>query len=67
MRTLRTLGLLLGAGLALTVATPVHAGVVLGVGDRAADFEGKEFVNSEPVDLKSLRGRIVFIELFSTG
>lgn len=37
-------------------------------GDKAAEFECKEAVNAEgPVDLKSLRGRVVLLELFSTG
>jgi hypothetical protein len=40
--------------------------VGLGVGDRAVDFVGKEFINTEPVSLKELRGRLVLLELFST-
>jgi peroxiredoxin len=36
------------------------------VGDKAPDFEGKEFVNGEPCSLKSLRGQVVFFEIFRT-
>jgi len=44
-----------------------QAAAKLGEGDIAPDFEGKDFVNTSPVSLKTLRGRLVFIELFSTG
>jgi hypothetical protein len=44
-----------------------RAAAQLGEGDLAPDFEGKDFVNTSPVSLKTLRGRLVFIELFSTG
>lgn len=53
--------------LCFALAVPAAAeGVGLGEGDRAAPFEGKEFVNTDPVSLKSLRGRMVLLELFST-
>jgi hypothetical protein len=51
------------AGLAPTA--PAHA--KLGEGDVAPDFEGRDYFNTSPVSLKLLRGRLVFIELFSTG
>ena len=44
--------------------TPARA--QLAEGDRAPNFEGKEFINSAKCDLKSLRGRIVLYEVFRT-
>jgi hypothetical protein len=35
-------------------------------GDRAPNFEGKEFINSSKCDLKSLRGRVILYEIFRT-
>jgi hypothetical protein len=54
-------------GLVVGLAAPTSAFAKLGEGDVAPDFEGRDFLNSSPVSLKSLRGRLVFIELFSTG
>ena len=45
---------------------PTHAWAKLGEGDRAPNFEGKEFINSSKCDLKSLRGRIILYEVFRT-
>ena len=55
-------------GVALTTAfflaaLPAHA---LDVGDQAAEFEGKDFFNTDAISLKDLRGRVVLFELFST-
>jgi len=66
IRTRNFLFLLAGGALALALAAPLSADVGLGAGDAAIDFEGKDFVNTDPVSLKSLRGRIVLLELFST-
>jgi hypothetical protein len=64
----RSFTLLAGGLLALALgAGPATAETDAVPGDTAFEFEGKEFVNSGPLSLKSLRGRIVFIELFSTG
>ncbi len=53
--------------LCLALAAPAVAeGVGLGEGDKASPFEGKEFINTDPVSLKSLRGRMILLELFST-
>jgi thiol-disulfide isomerase/thioredoxin len=35
-------------------------------GTKAPDFEGKEFVNGEACSLRSLRGQVVFLEIFRT-
>ncbi len=61
----------LGASAALALMLSVSATAdpsALGAGDMAADFECKEAVNAEgPLTLKDLRGRVVLLELFSTG
>lgn len=68
IRIRRPLILACSALLALAFSSPASAGPSgPGEGDAAVDFEGKEFVNSGPVSLKSLRGRVVLLELFSTG
>lgn len=68
MRFRRPFSLLAGGLLALALcAVPAFSETSAVPGDTAFEFEGKEFVNSGPLSLKSLRGRIVFIELFSTG
>ena len=53
------------AAAALCVSpSPAHAD--LAEGDKAAQFEGKEFINSSKCDLKSLRGRVILYEIFRT-
>lgn len=52
--------LLLGAG---TARAEVKS---LGAGDKAPDFDGKEFVNGEACSLRSLRGQVVLLEIFRT-
>ena len=56
-------GVLLGT--LLLAAPPVEAKLEPGV--IAPDFEGKAWINTDPTSLKDLRGRLVFLELFSTG
>ena len=46
--------------------SPSFARADLAEGDKAAQFEGKEFVNSAKCDLKSLRGRVILYEIFRT-
>jgi hypothetical protein len=52
------------AGL-LAFAAPLASGD-LAEGDAAPDFEGVEFVNTEPCSFKSLRGHVVLVEIFRT-
>jgi len=47
-------------------AAPCRAGVELGAGDAAVPFEGKDFVNTDPLTFKALRGHVILLELFST-
>jgi hypothetical protein len=46
--------------------SPSPARADLAEGDKAAQFEGKEFINSAKCDLKSLRGRVILYEIFRT-
>jgi hypothetical protein len=46
--------------------TSPSARAELAEGDKAAQFEGKEFINSAKCDLKSLRGRVILFEIFRT-
>ena len=54
------------AALAALWFVPNPARAQLGEGERAPNFEGKEFINSSKCDLKSLRGRIILYEVFRT-
>lgn len=38
----------------------------LAEGDTPPEFEGKEFVNTEPCSFKTLRGHAVLVEIFRT-
>jgi hypothetical protein len=49
----------------LLAAPPAHA--KLGPGAVAPEFEGADWFNTDPTSLKDQRGRLVFLELFSTG
>ena len=57
-----------GAALVATALwlAPSLARADLAEGDKAAQFEGKEFINSAKCDLKSLRGRVILYEIFRT-
>ncbi len=53
----------LGAALLMAVAVPTLAAEV---GEPAPGFEGKEFVNAPSLSMKSLRGQIIYYEVFRT-
>jgi hypothetical protein len=62
MTRIRTL---VGAtALVLLLAAPASAGVE--VGAEAPDFSAGGCLNSEPITLAELKGRLVLLELFST-
>ena len=48
----------------LLVTLPAQAKRAPGL--MAPDFEGKSFFNTDPTSLRDQRGRLVFLELFST-
>jgi hypothetical protein len=45
-------------------AAPAFAAVK--VGDPAPEMQGKEFINSKPLQLKDLRGRVLIYDIFRT-
>ena len=55
----------LGLGL-VSAALLWAAPVIAGVGDKAPDFEGKEFINTPEVTLADLKGQVIFYEIFRT-
>ena len=60
--------LLLGAGalsLSLLLAPP-PARAELQPGAEAVDVTAQEYINTEPVALLELKGRVILLELFST-
>ena len=50
----------------MTAALAWAAPVIAGVGDKAPDFEGKEFLNTPDVSMKDLKGQVIFYEIFRT-
>ncbi len=67
MHRFRILVLVLLTSVALPSLLASTASAEISVGDRAPDFEGKDFFNCEEASLRALRGRVVLFELFSTG
>ena len=62
MRT-RTLAGLMALAVFL-MAAPASAEV--GVGEEAPSFGAGAYINTEPVELEQLKGRLILLELFST-
>lgn len=55
------------AGMVLVSAALAWAAPVLaGVGDKAPDFDGTEYVNTPEVSMKDLRGQVILYEIFRT-
>jgi hypothetical protein len=58
---------------ALAVATALALGAVAAaapgarVGQRAPEITGGPWINSEPLSLEQLRGRVVFVEFWTYG
>ncbi len=58
---------LLGAtALAFLLATTAWSEGGIAVGEEAPDFEGGDVLNSEPIKVGDLKGRLILLELFST-
>lgn len=57
--------LLLAAGLGLIPAP--GAAVALRVGERAPEITGERWINSPPLSLVGLRGRVVLVEFWTFG
>jgi hypothetical protein len=66
MRRIRALAL--GVGILLTGAGPGEAaGALVAVGRPAPEITGGPWVNSEPLSLAGLRGRVVLVEFWTYG
>lgn len=51
-------------GLAAFLAPP--AGAMIGAGEKAPAWEVKDVVNTTTVDVQTLQGRVVLLEIFRT-
>ncbi|MEX2223834.1 MAG: hypothetical protein WEG40_18750 [Candidatus Rokuibacteriota bacterium] len=68
MNTIRALILCAGVLLAMTDAGPGEAaGRLMAVGQAAPEITGGPWINSEPLSLASLRGRVVLVEFWTYG
>ena len=66
MRRIRALGL--GVGILLAGAGPGEAaGALVAVGQAAPEITGGPWINSEPLSLAGLRGRVVLVEFWTYG
>lgn len=65
-RWLAAVAVVLAAVLAAVRGAPARAGLEADVGDRAPAFQGRAYVNTGPVDLRSLEGHVVLLEIFRT-
>ena len=59
-------GLLVGA-LVASLAAVTHAQRGAAIGQPAPDITGGPWINSEPLSLATLRGRVVFVEFWTYG
>jgi hypothetical protein len=66
MRRIRALAL--GVGMLLAGAGPGEAaGTLVAVGQAAPDITGGPWINSAPLSLAGLRGRVVLVEFWTYG
>ena len=64
----RTTGIVLGLLLAASVAAaPVARGQVPRIGDPTPGIDGKPWINSHPVTLADLHGKVVLIYFWTYG
>jgi len=60
--------LILCAGVLVAAAGPVEAaGRLIPVGQAAPEITGGPWINSEPLSLAGLRGRVVLVEFWTYG
>lgn len=46
---------------------PAHASALVGEGERAPEIAGQAWINSAPLSLEGLDGRVVLIEFWTFG
>jgi hypothetical protein len=66
MKTIRALAFGMGILLA-TTGTGEAAGTLVAVGQAAPEITGGPWINSEPLSLAGLRGRVVLVEFWTYG
>jgi hypothetical protein len=66
MRRIRALALTVGMLLAGT-GSGEAAGTLVAVGQPAPEVTGRPWINSEPLSLAGLRGRVVLVEFWTYG
>jgi hypothetical protein len=67
MRSMRWMGAALLVAAVLLGAGAKSEAVSLRVGDPAPEITGERWINSEPLSLAKLRGRVVFVEFWTYG
>ena len=67
MWTRRGLGMILMLAAALAGGWDAAAAAGLRVGQPAPEITGERWINSEPLSLASLRGRVVVVEFWTYG
>ena len=61
------LGVMLVAGTVLLGRSETSAAGALRIGEAAPEISGERWINSEPLSLASLRGRVVVVEFWTFG
>ena len=68
MTPMRALALCVGILLAVAAPRPTEpAGRLVAVGQPAPEITGGPWINSEPLSLTGLRGRVVLVEFWTYG
>jgi hypothetical protein len=68
MRVLAVLAVALGLGAGAIVAAPAMSGQGgVRIGQPAPEIAGSPWINSEPLSMEKLRGRVVYVEFWTYG
>jgi len=62
-----SLGIMLVTGAVLVGRSETDGAGALRIGDPAPDITGDRWINSEPLSLETLRGRVVVVEFWTYG
>jgi hypothetical protein len=67
MRGVRSMGATLVVAMSLLGGRDESEAVSLQIGQPAPEITGERWINSEPLSLAQLRGRVVFVEFWTYG
>ncbi len=67
MRWARMLAVAIGLGAVAIAAAPATGGQGVRIGQPAPDISGGPWINSEPLTMAKLRGRVVYVEFWTYG